>query len=290
MCRFTMYMGPPIRLASLLVEPAHSLILQSAHATERAEPLNGDGFGVGWYAPELTDRPAVFRSITPAWNNANLRSLAEVVSSPCVMAHVRAATAGMPVAEENCHPFQHDGYLFMHNGHLGAFRSIRRTLLSGLSNDAFDAIRGNTDSEHLFALFLDEAVGCNTEEEDALAGCLNRAVWRAVDLVEELGGGHPSFLNLAVTDGHRGAACRFSNAVEGRPETLYLIRRGLYQPVAEGSPSRRQHERSESFVVSSERLTDDSTWTPVQPNHMVSFSRSGVVKTLRMDRGGLLPA
>ena len=113
MCRFTMYLGPPIRMASLLIEPAHSLILQSSHATERTEPLNGDGFGVGWYAPQLTPTPAVFRSISPAWNNSNLRSLSDVVSSPCILAHVRAATAGMPVGETNCHPFQHGDYLFM---------------------------------------------------------------------------------------------------------------------------------------------------------------------------------
>jgi predicted glutamine amidotransferase len=196
----------------------------------------------------------------------------------------------MPVAEENCHPFQHDGYLFMHNGHLGSFRSVRRALLSGLSNESFDAIRGSTDSEHVFALFLDEMAGWNAEDEDALAICLNRAVWRALRLVEEVGGGHPSFLNLAVTDGHRGAACRFSNDAEGEPETLYLIQRALYEPVAKGSPERRQHERSESFVVSSERLTDDSAWAPVRPNHLVSFSRKGQVTTFRMDESGLSPA
>lgn len=290
MCRFTMYLGPPIRMDSLLVEPEHSLILQSAHATERKEPLNGDGFGVGWYAPELSETPAVFRSITPAWNNANLRSLAGVISSPCILAHVRAATAGMPVAEANCHPFQHDVYLFMHNGHLGSFRGVRRALLQGLSAEAFDAIQGSTDSEHLFALFIDELSGVNTEEEDALAVCLNRAVWRAVRLAEELGGGHPSYLNLAVSDGHRGAACRFTDAPDQEPESLYIIERTLYEPVAKGSPERRQHEQSNSFVVSSERLTDDPLWAPIRPNHLVSFGREGRSVMMRMEPDGLVPA
>ena len=48
MCRFTLYLGPPVRLSTLLTEPEHSLILQSFHAAERDEPLNGDGFGIGW--------------------------------------------------------------------------------------------------------------------------------------------------------------------------------------------------------------------------------------------------
>ena len=54
MCRFTLYLGPPVRLSTLLIEPSHSLIQQSFHAEERSEPLNGDGFGVGWYAPGIT--------------------------------------------------------------------------------------------------------------------------------------------------------------------------------------------------------------------------------------------
>ncbi len=282
MCRFTMYLGPPIRMASLLIEPAHSLIFQSAHATERKEPLNGDGFGVGWYAPELTSTPAAFRSTSPAWNNANLRSLSDVVSSPCILAHVRAATAGMPVGETNCHPFRHGNYLFMHNGHLGSFRGVRRSLLSGLSNEAFDLIQGSTDSEHLFALFVDELSGANTEEDDALALCLNRIVWRAVQVVEELGGNHPSYLNLAVSDGDRCAACRFTSDPVNDPESLYVIERELYEPVARHSPARREREASRAVVVSSERLTSDTLWWSVPRNHLVSFGATGGLRLFRM--------
>ncbi len=54
MCRFVMYMGPPLTLASLITEPVNSLINQSIHSREQAEPLNGDGFGVAWYAPRLS--------------------------------------------------------------------------------------------------------------------------------------------------------------------------------------------------------------------------------------------
>jgi glutamine amidotransferase len=92
MCRFVLYLGPRARLSSLIVDPGHSLIRQSVHSREREEPLNGDGFGIGWYAKDLSVEPAVFRSITPAWNNRNLQNLARVVASDCVLAHVRAAT------------------------------------------------------------------------------------------------------------------------------------------------------------------------------------------------------
>jgi ergothioneine biosynthesis protein EgtC len=290
MCRFTLYLGPPIRLESLLIDPSHSLILQSFHSSERDEPLNGDGFGVGWYAPEQTVRPAIFRSITPAWNNANLRSLASVVSSPCVMAHVRAASPGMAVTEANCHPFHHDRFLFMHNGSIGSFRGIRRQLLASLGEEGFDAIRGTTDSEHLFAVFIDELRAAPLEDEHALANALNRAVWRVLALVEGLGGSTPSYLNLAVTDGDRAAACRFTNDTARRPESLYVIERELYQPAWRGTPGRRRDERSVSFVVSSERLTDDAHWTAVEPGHMISIRRDGTAEMFEMRTEGLIAA
>ena len=89
MCRLMLYLGPETRLSALVVEPDHSLIRQSVHSKEREEPLNGDGFGIGWYARAHSEDPAVFRSITPAWNNRNLQNLARVVASDCVLAHVR---------------------------------------------------------------------------------------------------------------------------------------------------------------------------------------------------------
>jgi len=226
MCRFTLYLGPPVRLSTLLTEPEHSLILQSFRASERAEPLNGDGFGIGWYAPRLHTEPALFHQITPAWNNQNLQSIAKVVASPCVMAHVRAASPGSDVNLANCHPFGYGGYLLMHNGHIGAFRKVRRRLLEGLTDEAFDVVRGSTDTEHLFAVFVDEIIrnGCPIDPGDSgdtdgqgameLAHRLSAAVNRVLDLVHGFGGGASSFLNVAVSDGKHVAVCRFSDHPE----------------------------------------------------------------------------
>jgi predicted glutamine amidotransferase len=113
-------------------------------------------------------------------------------------------------------------------------------------------------------------------------------VWRIIALVAELGGGAPSYLNLAVTDGDRAAACRFANDPGRNPESLYLIQRELYQPVWKGSPGRRRDERSTSFVVSSERLTDDGSWHTVEPNHMISLCRDGTAHVFSMKPEGLV--
>jgi glutamine amidotransferase len=287
MCRFTLYLGPPVRLSTLLIEPSHSLIQQSFHAEERTEPLNGDGFGVGWYAPGITPVPAVFRSVTPAWNNENLESLAHVVCSPCVLAHVRAATEGMVVNESNCHPFQWGEYLFMHNGQLGSFGAIRRQLLRTLSDDAFAIVRGSTDTEHVFALFVDELLKNGGDDPGSrMAECLNRAVWRAIDLVREFGDGEPSFLNVAVSDGDRAAVCRFTNSPDKPAESLYYNSRVLYEPAFPGQ-GRRAHERSRAVVVSSERLTNDEAWVEVPPNQLVGVDRDGRQHLFHMERGGL---
>ncbi|MFQ5353611.1 MAG: class II glutamine amidotransferase, partial [Thermodesulfobacteriota bacterium] len=61
MCRFVLYLGEDVALNSLITEPENSIIHQSFHSHERAEPLNGDGFGVAWYAPEVGEEPAVFK-------------------------------------------------------------------------------------------------------------------------------------------------------------------------------------------------------------------------------------
>ncbi|RDI42603.1 class II glutamine amidotransferase [Aquicella lusitana] len=154
MCRFIAYIGNPLVLDEVLFKPDHSLIKQSTHALEMKEPLNGDGFGLGWYAQDIDFTPGVFKSIQPAWNDLNLKHLAAKLRSNCFFAHVRSATRGY-VSQFNCHPFNYDQYLFMHNGDIGGFEKIKRFLRRKLSDDIYNWVQGQTDSEHLFALFLE---------------------------------------------------------------------------------------------------------------------------------------
>ena len=54
MCRFVAYLGRPTFLENVLVNPKNSIVMQSLHARETNLRTNGDGFGVGWYAPEIS--------------------------------------------------------------------------------------------------------------------------------------------------------------------------------------------------------------------------------------------
>ena len=64
MCRHLAYLGPPVTLAALLLDPPHGLLHQSyAPADMRGGgTVNADGFGAGWYpprpGPRLPRRPA----------------------------------------------------------------------------------------------------------------------------------------------------------------------------------------------------------------------------------------
>src|SRR5881397_2975119 len=91
MCRWNAYFGQPVAIDELLFKTDHGLIDQSLHSRMGVETTNGDGFGVGWYGSGQ-ETPAVIRDTGPAWNNRNLREIADHVRSPLFFAHVRAST------------------------------------------------------------------------------------------------------------------------------------------------------------------------------------------------------
>ncbi len=133
------------------VRGTHSLVDQSLHSRLGAETTNGDGFGVGWYGAPKT--PGVFYSTEPAWNDSNLRELAGHISSPLFFTHIRAAI-GSAVQQTNCHPFRHDRWLFMHNGYINEFATIKRDLILAVDPSLYPKIQGQADTEVLFYLAL----------------------------------------------------------------------------------------------------------------------------------------
>ena len=151
MCRWLAYSGSPILMKDVLYRGTNSLVDQSLHSRLGAEPTNGDGFGVGWYG--APDTPGVFHSIEPAWNDQNLRELAGHISSPLFFTHIRAAI-GSAVQQTNCHPFRHDHWLFMHNGYINEFGTIKRDLVLAVDPSLYPEIKGQADTEVLFYLAL----------------------------------------------------------------------------------------------------------------------------------------
>lgn len=277
MCRFVLYRGPSIRLSTLITEPVNSIINQSFRSREQDDPLNGDGFGIAWYAPHSSQEPARFRSVTPAWNNENLLELARVVHSPMIFAHVRAATKHGGQSEANCHPFRHGRFAFLHNGDVGGFHALRRRLIESLSDEAYDAIDGNTDSEHVFGLVIDELARSHESGVDRLADALTRAMARLLELTRKYAGDEPSYLNFALSDGETAVACRFRDQVDGDGESLFTHTGRLYQ-CHEGQCRMISPDDGHGCVlVSSEPLSDDPGWQVVPANSLVRVGIDGVV-------------
>jgi len=285
MCRFLVYSGREILLAELLTRPRNSLIRQSYKARERSEPLNGDGFGVGWYVPQVDPIPCLFTSITPAWSNQNLYRLAEKISSTCIFSHVRAASPGMLVTEVNCHPFQYGRLLWMHNGSIAQFLKIKRRLRQTLKDDFYNFIQGTSDSEHAFAVFLnllpDPSDSYSTEQ---LAQTMQATIRQLTDWSEEAGITEPSYFNFAVTDGQSVVATRYVSDPLQEPASLHFSF-GTKFECHEGACRMIQAEHPEhAVIVTSEPLTDvKEDWRSVPKNHMILITPQLDIRLLKIE-------
>ena len=275
MCRFAAYLGPEIFISSLVTEPKHSLIHQSYQARERVEPLNGDGFGIGWYAPQFCDTPALYKEVSPAWSNHNLRDVARVTKSTCIFAHVRAATVGGELSRTNCHPFSFNNYLFMHNGTVFGFEKIRRELRRGLTDTAYDMIKGSTDTEHIFALFIDKIRGISKPEAEEIKDALLAAMADIEMLKSRAGVTEPSTMNLVLSDGSSMIATRYISSGEDS-NSLYYAETGQYS-CREGMCQMSMGD--DAFLVVSEPLDASEQWRKIENNHLVMMDGGNMVST-----------
>lgn len=271
MCRLVAYLGHEVLLEDVLVKPFNSIVMQSLHARESSNLTNGDGFGVGWYVPEISPTPALFTSISPAWNDNNLLHLTAKIKSPCFFAHVRAASAG-GVTHYNCHPFLFNEWMFMHNGSMENFLAIKRHLRHLLDDDIYNSIQGETDSEHLFALFLQFCKGKDLTNIKVVADILQATIYKTNELIDKfIGPKHePSYFNFCLTNGKQIWATRYCSDEKALPETMYysvgkefIAKDGRYHMLHNDGPSG-------SLLIASEKLTKFHTeWHDIPPNHLV---------------------
>ncbi len=163
--------GPEVTLSSLVLEPEHSLLVQSYAPKEMMSGVvNADGFGVGWYAPWSGDEPAVYRSDGPLWSDRSFASIAPRIRARAIFAAVRSATPGLPVEESGTPPFASGPFMFAHNGAIEDFRrTAMRPLRDALSDASYAGLFGTTDSETIFAVLLDRLRGSSGDLARALA-------------------------------------------------------------------------------------------------------------------------
>ena len=169
------------------------------------------GWGIGFYQGgevlmrrrPIDDHPTI-----------DVAKAASDVRADLLLGHVRSATVGS-LRTENTHPFRYRQWLFAMTGTLPAFDAVRERLGASVPEFLRASIRGETDAEILFYVFLsflhdagrlNDPVTPPSHVRDAL-----RSSVAVVDgMAAEVGGGS-SQVNVMVADGehlfalHRGA-------------------------------------------------------------------------------------
>ncbi len=209
---------------------------------------------------------------------SDLLELVNDVRATGLIVHARQATVG-GFKDENTHPFRYRNWLFAHGGTVARFGDLRPALMDGLPSFLQRMIGGETDSEHVFALFLDELHRAGVlETVDPAAHSLGRALAATVERVEVLtrsvGETGPSPLNIVATNGRAMVACRHGNG----PDLKYAVMGGLGQcPLhslteesAETHAQRLPHHNMRSVVVAS-RLKPGSepSWEEIPKDHVL---------------------
>jgi len=238
MCRHLAYVGSPVSLHDLVVEPPHSLHEQSwAPRRQTHGTINVDGFGAGWYVDR--EQPVRYRRAQPIWTDASFASLAPTIAVSCAVAAVRSASAGMSPDESAAAPFTHDRWLFSHNGRLHDWTTARKALLLEAA-DVPDS-RAGVDSALLFGL----AVAHWQAGEPLESG-----VAAAARAVLDHGGGR---LTMLASDG-----AAVAGVVCGEP--LHVL------------------AADDGVLVASEPHDDDPAWRELADGTVVRVDASGVTE------------
>ena len=192
-------------------------MLHGANSLRQQSREHPDGWGLGWYE---NGAPRVVRSLTPAHGDADFEKLSQYVRASTVVAHVRKASVGK-VAPENTHPFQRGPWLFAHNGTLPEWPRVRPLLEERIAPALREQVRGETDSERCFYVFLSFLRGAEPAAALAQTVAAVRELYR--DAKE------PPSTTFLATDGHTMIACR-----SGR--TLHVSTGKTYVALASEDP------------------------------------------------------
>jgi glutamine amidotransferase len=150
-CRHLAYIGPPVALRSLLFDAPHALVHQARNPRfQHSGRDNPDGWGVAW-GKDLGDR---YRSALAMWDDV---AFTGTENAAAILAAARFASPGSTRDARNTAPFIAGKWAFSLNGFVSGFRDgFGDELRSRLTPRRARAIEGDTDSEVVFALVLDQ--------------------------------------------------------------------------------------------------------------------------------------
>lgn len=265
MCRIAAYLGPPVRLSTLLDEPPHGLTDQSRNARMMSQSsVAGDGWGVGWFLPEAGPTPGLLKSILPLWSDENGRSATRAVVSGSIVGHVRLASPNIETCRTNTPLYVLDDHLWTINGMLEPWPGpLSKALRDRLDPDHEADLRGSTDAEMMGALWRTHLRRLGGRDA---ASALRATLRESRDLARAHGGKIKT--NVIVASLREVIAARY--AEPGEPNTLFTL-----------SDQPRWHGGT---VVASEPMDDGPGWHEVGPGSLVRATAAGIaVEPLDLD-------
>jgi predicted glutamine amidotransferase len=171
---------------------------EALRARSKGAPL---GWGIGFYqAGEVLMR----RRPIDERPEIDIAAWSADVRADLVVGHVRNATVGA-LRTENTHPFRYRQWMFAQTGTVTLFDQVRERLLASVPEFLRAGIRGDTDSEllfHVFLSFLHDAGRLNQGVDDPpMVRDALRSTITVIDGMTAEVGGEPAQLNLLVTNG-----------------------------------------------------------------------------------------
>jgi predicted glutamine amidotransferase len=212
-----------------------------------------------------------------------LRSLADKMSTRCVLAHVRAARRFDPISRANCHPFKHGELLWMHNGDIPGRGRLHRRVAGVISDELAARIHGSTDTELAFALFLHllgpERARASTAEE--LADALERTIDRLLRWWRKDEDTRPIVMNFCVSNGRSIVALRLA-LEEPEVPTLHACAGARFVCADGVCRIEKVVDGPGCAMVASEVLSDDPHWVTVENGELVLAHENFAVETRKL--------
>ncbi len=254
MCRlFGFRSDIPARVHHSLLTEKNSLRAQSLE--------HQDGWGIAYY--DAGEMPEVAHGLGAAHSDPEFERVSGLLSSHAVLAHVRRASVGR-VHLDNAHPFLHGPWAFAHNGTITDFSQHQRPLEAEIDPIFRSQLRGETDSERCFYIFMTRLRALSPAPRGLDAESLAAALAQTMRVVAHLTdrADLQSSLNFIATDGRLMAATR-------RHRTLFISDRRRGHPLR--SQSVADGARLEQLVIASEELTGEDHWHPVPEEWIVAI-------------------
>ena len=154
-----------------------------------------------------------------------------------------------------------------------------------LDDDLFNAIKGQTDSEHLFYYIIQKMRQSSLKGLALLEYGLTAAFRDIVSWQKEQDNRHFSRLNIAITDGHNMLVTKFASKDESTLSLYYAKGKAVDASDDPNLLVESKPHRQSAVIIASEPLTDfESEWVEIPENTMLSvdFDMHFDIKPLKL--------